>query len=63
MNEPHIIKIDDGFCEWKFDIVFKDGENMCIDDITKSLLRKFEGIIVKKELIKTYDKLTTNATS
>ena len=51
MNEPHIIKIDDGFCEWKFDIIFKDGDNICIDDIVNTLLRKFEGIIVKKELI------------
>lgn len=50
-NEPFIIKIDDGFCEWAFQIKFEDGDNLSIQSIIDTLLKELKGEEIQRKLI------------
>ena len=46
------IKIDDGYCEWKYKVIFEEGHKMSIKDIITGMCKELKGEIIKKKIIK-----------
>ncbi len=55
MNPIFKIKIDDGYCEWKFKIEFSSGD-ISIEKIVNTISRNFESQVINKQLTKKYQK-------